>query len=217
MSNPLEDFLEDFGSTPTQEKTAFSFPSALKSIPGRVGEGVLSGAGAALAGAMVAGVGVSAAKIYGAATKSRDFRRMMDHNPDLREHHERDPKTFNQMFSSLRTMNPSFSRDPIVSGTYMRRMTENPLTAGGILTETVSARDKFPSLTDQFANAGASAAGKAVSTYKSPEPPDPLADLRGRAEEARLLSTEADYKGKLDAARLAQQRRDQIRRLRGLP
>jgi hypothetical protein len=53
---------------------------------------------------------------------------------------------FNQMYSSLRRMNPAYARDPLVAGTYMRQMLDSPLSAGGLLTQTVSTRDKFPGL-----------------------------------------------------------------------
>jgi hypothetical protein len=103
------------------------------------------GAGASAAvGAGIAGVGAAAAHIHDAATKRRDFMRMMQMNPDLHDAHARDPKMFNQMYSSLRTFNPAFARDPIVAGTYLRRMAESPLVPGGILTEALSMRDKVP-------------------------------------------------------------------------
>lgn len=146
MTNPLEEFLEEY--VPTQEKTAISMADVSQhagDFAGSVGRGAALGAGSMIAGAAVAGVGMAAEKIYSAATKSRDFKRMLENNPDLQEHHERDPRMFNQMFTSLRSMNPNFSADPIVAGTYMRRMVENPLTAGGILTESLSTRDKFRS------------------------------------------------------------------------
>lgn len=139
MTNPLEEFLAEFSP---KEKTALSMDS-VKNWGGQLGEGVTKGMGGMLAATAVAGVGVAAQKVYQAATKARDFRRMLDYNPDLQEHHERDPRMFNQMFTSLRSMNPNFSSDPIVSGSFMRRMVENPMTAGGILETTLSSRDKF--------------------------------------------------------------------------
>lgn len=109
----------------------------------------LAGAGATAAvGATVAGAGFAARKLYDAATKGRDFRKMIEFNPDLAEEHEKDPKTFNQLFSSLRTVNPSFSQDPIIAGSYMRRMVGSPM-AGGVLTDAVGMRDKVgPSFGD---------------------------------------------------------------------
>lgn len=146
MTNPLEEFLEEYA--PTQEKIAINMADVSQragEFAGNVGSGIAVGAGSMLAGAAVAGVGMAAQKIYAAATKSRDFKRMLEHNPDLQEHHDRDPRMFNQMFTSLRSMNPHFSADPLVAGTYMRRMVENPMHAGGILTESVGSRDSFRS------------------------------------------------------------------------
>jgi hypothetical protein len=147
-----------------------------------------------------------------AATKQRDFRRMLSFNPDLQEHHERDPRMFNQMYSSLRTMNPGFAKDPLVAGTYMRRMSESPLTAGGVLTDAVGSRDKLPMLMQRATDKGMDAAsGFMAASAKTPPaaPPDPLADLRRTADESRM-------RGQLDQDKLMQQRRDQIRKLRGL-
>lgn len=154
--NPVNDFIQEYGKEPT-EKTAFG---------GRIGEGILTGLGTAVAAGSIALGGLAASKIYNAATKARDFRSMMKYNPDLQEHHDRDPRMFNRMFTSLRDMNPSFSADPLVAGSYMRRMADNPLTMGGVLTESLATRDKFQNLTDQFVNTGAAAAGKAIGSYR---------------------------------------------------
>lgn len=168
MSNPFDDFVSEY--LPAQEKTAF-FGTAM----GELGKGVATGLGAATAAAAVAGVGMAATNVYRAATKSRDFRSMLSFNPDLQEHHDRDPRTFNQMYSSLRTMNPHFSQDPIVAGTYMRRMVENPLTAGGILTESVPARDKFVSPLSNSIDTGATVGAKSVDLFPSPrQSPRPM-------------------------------------------
>lgn len=137
MRNPIEDFVEEFG----QEKTAIDWEHARETA----GDAALSGLALSAFGMGMHGMGVAASKIYDAATKSRDFKSMMEFNQDLQEHHDRDPRMFNQMFTSLRTMNPHFSKDPVVAGTYMRRMVENPMTAGGILTESLNTRDKFRS------------------------------------------------------------------------
>lgn len=158
MSNPFEDFVEEY--LPEQEKTAF-IGAASKEL----GRGVATGLGAAAAAGAIGTVGMAASKLYGAATKSRDFRAMLSFNPDLHEHHERDPRMFNQMYSSLRSMNPNFGKDPIVAGTYMRRMVENPMTAGGILTESVPAREKFRSPLSSALDTGMDAGGKHVNFF----------------------------------------------------
>lgn len=150
MSNPIEDFVEEFG----QEKSAVDWAHASD----RAGDAALTGLAVSAFGLGMHGMGVAASKIYDAATKARDFKNMMDFNQDLQEHHDRDPRMFNQMFTSLRTMNPHFSKDPVVAGTYMRRMVENPMTAGGILTESLSTRDKFRSPFESVADEGTGAA-----------------------------------------------------------
>ncbi len=99
-------------------------------------------------GAGVAALGIGAAtsavqKIHEALTKRRDFRSMLEYNPHLQEAQAQDPKRFNQLYSTLRTFNPEFSADPIVAGTYMDRMWQNPGGAGAIATEALQARDKI--------------------------------------------------------------------------
>jgi hypothetical protein len=75
-------------------------------------------------------VSFGAKKLYDAITKKRDFRTMLEHNEDLREHLERDPKFFNQAYTSLRSVNPQFAAEPMIAGHYMRQMMEFPLHAG---------------------------------------------------------------------------------------
>jgi hypothetical protein len=135
VSNPLDDFYSEFGE-PEQEKQAGSIGS-------NFGSAMAQGLGVAAAGTVMGLGGMAVNKLMDAATKGRDFRNMLANNPDLEEHRQRDPKMFNQMYSSLRHMNQHFASDPVVAGTYMRRMVENPMTAGGILSESVSASDKF--------------------------------------------------------------------------
>ncbi len=129
MSNPLEDYLT--------EKTAN--PGILASLGGTLKQefpkAMLQGLGGAAGTVGLAAMGVGAKAIYDAATKSRDFRQMMEANPDLQEDHQRDPKFFNLAFSSLRRMQPSFTKDPLVAGTYMRRMVGSPGSAGGVAVE----------------------------------------------------------------------------------
>jgi len=137
--NPVVDFLT--------EKRAGLFGS-LQANSGQLsdvlGKAVVGAGAAAAVGATVGGVALAGRKLYEAATKGRDFRRMIEFNPDLASEHEKDPKSFNQLFSSLRGVNPQFSQDPIISGSYMRRMVGSPM-AGGVLTDAVTfqnARDK---------------------------------------------------------------------------
>lgn len=92
--------------------------------------------GGATMGGLTAGaaaVSFGAKKLYDAITKRRDFRTMLEHNPDLQEALDRDPKFFNQAYSSLRSVNSQFASEPLIAGNYMRQMMESPLSAGGKL------------------------------------------------------------------------------------
>jgi hypothetical protein len=113
-----------------EEKTA-----GLMDLLGKAKEPALNAAagaaGLGAAGAGVAAVSFGAQKLYDAITKRRDFRLMLEHNPDLHEHLERDPKFFNQAYSSLRSVNPQFSKEPLIAGNYMRQMMDAPMSAGG--------------------------------------------------------------------------------------
>lgn len=125
--------------------------SAVRSIPGAFASGV----GMATAGAAVAGTGIAIQKIYDAITKKRDFQAMLENNADLQEAYDRNPKQFNLMFSTLRSMNPAFSKDPLVAGTYMRRMAESPSHAGAIAVEALGHRDSASSsASDAFLRGG---------------------------------------------------------------
>jgi hypothetical protein len=109
--------------------------------------GIGEGVGSTLKGVLGAGaVGLAALgvqKAFDAATKSRDFKSMLAANPDLAEKHQENPQLFNQMFSTLRTFNPAFSRDPVVAGAYMRQMVEDPAHAGMTAVEALGHRDKL--------------------------------------------------------------------------
>jgi hypothetical protein len=107
--------------------------------------------------------GLAAKKIYEAATHGHDFRTMLEHNPDLEEHRRRDPRLFNQHFTSLRNANPQFSADPIIAGTFMRQMAENPLNAGNTVREAISGASKMHSFLGQM---GEDASGFARDSVK---------------------------------------------------
>lgn len=98
---------------------------------GRVGAqaAIVGGAGLLTAGAH---------KAYLAITKKRDFDNVLKYNPDLVEHQQANPDMFNQHYSSLRSMNPMFAKDPIVAGSYMRQMSMNPTGAGMALVNSLS-------------------------------------------------------------------------------
>lgn len=149
MKNPVEEYLED--------KVAFSFSQLGQSSSETAQKALLAGLGSAMA----AGMGLAAQKIYDAATKSRDFRTMLRENPDVAEHHETDPHRVNLYYSSLRTMNPEFSKDPVIAGTYMRRMLENQPTAGSVAAEALGHQDKLPDrVFDAFVQGGIRGAGE---------------------------------------------------------
>lgn len=149
--NPIEAYLK--------VKVSASFLQGLQAgsgfgNPGRMGKAVGRGAAGAAGALAVAGGAMAAQGIYNAATKSRDFRAMLEENPDLAQRQQENPKLFNRMFTTLRTFNPDFSRDPIVAGSYIRQMVEEPVHAGGKVVETLSFRDKMgPSLGDRVSRA----------------------------------------------------------------
>ena len=139
--NPVDEFLALKHGTP---KTA---GVNLGNFGGALRDSAATGLGVGLAGAGVAMVGVAAQKIWAAATKAHDFKQMMgsSFNADLHEHHAMKPKEFNEAYSSLRIFNPAFAKDPMVAGTYMRRMmTFKPEDAGGTLIEALQHRKNLP-------------------------------------------------------------------------
>lgn len=121
----------------------------------------------------------AANKVYRAITKKRDFDRMMAFNLDFEERRNADPKSFDQYYNSLRSLNPTFAADPVVAGTYMTQMLESPISAGKVLVE--SLRNLPPSgLPLKDIETGM----KLVSglTMEPPEQPSPLDEARLRTE-----------------------------------
>lgn len=143
MTNPAEEFLK--------EKRAFSLSGAAGTAK-RVGQAVApfgQAAGMAAAGGIgaagFAGLVGAAGKLFSAATKSRDFRAMLEANPDLREHQMADPAGFNRMYTSLHAMAPEFAREPMVAGYYMRQGMEAPLEGRGqIAVQALNAKKTQP-------------------------------------------------------------------------
>jgi hypothetical protein len=144
MSNPVDEYLE---SVEGFEKKAGPMDYA-----GRVMSGMRGAVGAEqmgellMHGGIIAGVGGlmgAARQAYNAATKSRDFKAMLDVYPDLAQHQADNPKMFNQHYSSLRRLNPTFAADPVVAGSYMRQMSEFPHNAGNVLVQSVGAAPKL--------------------------------------------------------------------------
>lgn len=164
--NPVEAFL--------QEKHGGLGDAFGRAANSSFGQRVIGKAGdAATAAAVGAGItvaGTYAGKLYDAATKGRDFRRMLEHDPRLQSRQDDDPRMFNQFYSTLRTFNPDFARDPVVAANYMHRMLDNPEAAGGQVVETLNFRDKIKSPLDTVMGSAMSA-GKGES--KSPTLPGP--------------------------------------------
>jgi hypothetical protein len=175
--NPVEAFLEEYAT----EKEA-GFGDTLKSTGGRFGDALALGGATALSTAAIGGAALGISALHSAATKTRDFRGMMDMNLDLHQFHQQDPKMFNQMYTSLRRANQSYAADPIIAGTYMRKMMDSPMSAGGFLTD---AMNSVPSSQGQFMNdVGKSgreaAAGHMKSDFSGPGTADQLANLKNQ-------------------------------------
>jgi hypothetical protein len=159
MTSPLDDALQTkeaffgklLGAAARGGRKAAD-PSFMKSIwgglkgsGGKIGENVAMGAAGALGAAGVAGVGVGAQKLMGAASKRRQFTAMLEANPDLGAQQKSNPKFFNTAYDSMRSINPAYGKDPVVSGSLMRRMMESPETAGTILMSTMKPPQAQPS------------------------------------------------------------------------
>lgn len=159
--NPLEEFLEDYGSEKQAAMPSFgTLRSGAKDAGNTFGAALAVGAGTALATAAIGGATGAFGAIRDAATKGRDFRQMMDVNADLHDHHQQDPKMFNQLYTSLRKANPAFAKDPVIAGTYMRKMLDSPAHAGGLLAEaTGSVPSGYGRFLDDVSKSGREAAG----------------------------------------------------------
>lgn len=152
MSNPLEDFLDEYG-----EKTALDWKGV-----GQHAGGALLGAAAAAGGTALIGAGAMAAQhLYDAATSKRDFRGMMQWNQDL--HHE-DQRLVNQSFRTLRRFAPDLSKDPLVAGSMVRQMVQAPQGAAGIMQQALQGQKNVPS---PVLDAYMGAAGKSMGTGAS--------------------------------------------------
>lgn len=167
--NPFEKFM--------QEKRAFGFAEVGKGIPGAA----LQGAATAAATAGVAGMGLAAHAIFNAITKQRDFNAMMEANPDLEEYHGQNPKRFNMMFTTLRNMNPGFSKDPLVAGTFIRRMAESPLTAGGVAVEALRSHAPGP-LQESFMSGAQKGVAEGMAQQLRPRQGPSMEELTAQEE-----------------------------------
>jgi hypothetical protein len=63
---------------------------------------------------------------------------MLEANPDVAAMHGADPHTVTRFYNSLRTLNPTFAKDPVVAGSYMRSMMEDPSRAGHQLVQSLA-------------------------------------------------------------------------------
>ncbi len=139
--NPLDEYL--------MEKDAINFGAMARQAGqaakgagvGDVAKGVATSVGAmALMGAAVPAV----QKIWSAVTRRGDFKDMMSTNPDLRDVQQEDPRFFNSAYNSLRKINPTFGSDPIIAGSYMRKMMANKDAAGLTLAQSVKTPEAGP-------------------------------------------------------------------------
>lgn len=141
--NPVDEYFETkeagFGRSFANEVGNALRPGNLGMAAGR--GAVNAGFAAAGAGA-VAGAAMGAQKLYDAATKARDFRAMLEADGRLAQLHQENPRLVNQMFSTLRSFNPSFTRDPIVASHYVFQMAETPTHAGSVAVSSLDYRDK---------------------------------------------------------------------------
>lgn len=151
-----------------REKTAGwgdAFQGAAKGMPNQFAHAAAGGLATAAVGAGIAGMGIAASKIMDAATKARDFRSMLENNADLQKAHSEDPKKINMFFSTLRTMNPEFSKDPLISGGVVRQMMEYPNGIQGQMAEVAKHRRDFQSpLLEAFMHGGTEGAKGGVTT-----------------------------------------------------
>jgi len=112
-------------------KTAISMSSVGGAIKSGFGKFMGSKAGdAALYGATITGLGVAASlagdladAAHRGITKSRNYKAMMEANPDLKKE---DPVAIQSHFNTLHRFNPEFSSDPNVAGSYVRSQSQFP-------------------------------------------------------------------------------------------
>lgn len=129
---------------------------------------VAQGLGTAAAAGALTMAGMGAAHLVDAATKSRDFRKMLNdpYNEDLSEMYRHNPKKFITAFNSLRDISPEFSKNPMVAGLYMRKVVSmgdrDPALAASPLLEAMQHQSKNPSMLQEVARAGGEAAGAAL-------------------------------------------------------
>lgn len=133
--NPIEAFLSEKIAAP-------SVPQLAANVGKPFGGALLQGLGAGVGATLLAGGAVAAQRIYDAATSKHDFRKMLEWNQDLRGE---DQRLVTQSFRTLRSFAPDMSRDPLVSGTLVRRMVQAPEGVAGIVQQALGGQKDIAS------------------------------------------------------------------------
>jgi len=154
MSNPIDEFLE-------LKKTA-GFVDMAGRLGRNAGKNVMIGGAMAAGGVGIAGVTAAAGKMFNAITKKRDFDNMLEANPHLQVALERDPEGFNNMFTSIRSMAPEFTRDPMVAGAFMNEAMETQPESRGF-TAVRALRERTPQKPGPLSDAAISSFQKGLS------------------------------------------------------
>lgn len=122
-------------------------PSGLKPSQSRLaGMGRFAGKGALMVGA-VAGIGGAMSglsKAYDALTFKKDYERMLDFAPEIKDY---DPKAVKARFQTLRRFNPEMSKDPLVASSWIKQTIEYPVVTPATLKD-VAARGPGISIGD---------------------------------------------------------------------
>ncbi len=141
---------EEVKASPFKDEITSELDGLMKKafqMPGwATGAGKSFATGAAgVGGAVAAGIAYAlAGDMYDAAkrgiTKSRNYRDMLDANPDLKQF---DAKTVQKSFSVLHRLNPEFASDPTIAGSWVKRQAtfgEDTLGDANSLKQLVDAR-----------------------------------------------------------------------------
>lgn len=129
-----------------------------------LGQQMQTGAAVAAGGAMLTGVGLAAKKINDAINKRREFKAMMDIDPEMTALRDSDTPFFHAAYTSLRTVNPTFGRDPLTASALMRNMMANKDIAGQVLMHSVKPPEP---LRDRPTGLGVSVPLGAMSFHKN--------------------------------------------------
>jgi hypothetical protein len=99
--------------------------------------------GLAMTGAALAALGSAVATdAYDAArrglTKSRNYKRLLEHNPDIRERYP--TEEIRKTFDTLHRFSPDFTNDPLVGGTVLKRLLEFPQESERVVRDLIASR-----------------------------------------------------------------------------